>query len=339
MKFSLKALFVDLFSFLWILGFIYFLIPTRFTETSIDLFGIGLLLTSCVAALILQKISFMTSSPSLGLTLFSAPFLNSPESHPAKSRIWMCQTFIWLSAVFILGWNYSQISIYELLDPDGFKAMTNLFANLASPDWSILPQALSKIFETILIAFMGTALAVPVAFLFAFFSAKNLMNSPKLFVIYATTRILFNLTRSIEPIIWAIIFSVWVGIGPFAGMLALMIQSIASLTKQFSEIIETVDEGPLDSIRSVGASPIQVIWYGVVPQVLLPYISFTLYRWDTNVRMATIIGFAGGGGIGTLLNQYSLSAQWPQVGCLILIIAAVVWIMDIISAYFREALK
>ena len=129
------------------------------------------------------------------------------------------------------------------------------------------------------------------------------------------------------------------GIGPFAGMLALMIHSIASLAKQYSEMVETVDEGPIEGIESAGASKLQTIWFAIVPQVILPYISFTVYRWDINVRMATIIGLVGGGGIGTMLIQYQGQAMWPEVGTIIVVIAIVVWLMDQASAYIREALK
>jgi phosphonate transport system permease protein len=158
-------------------------------------------------------------------------------------------------------------------------------------------------------------------------------------IIYSSLRLLLNISRSIEPLVWAIIFSVWVGIGPFAGMLALWLHSIASLTKQYSEQIESIDNGPMDAIKSTGAHPIQVVWFGVVPQILLPYLSFTIYRWDINVRMATVIGLVGGGGIGNLLMQYQGQARWNEVGTLIVLIALVVWIMDWASSRIRLALK
>lgn len=138
---------------------------------------------------------------------------------------------------------------------------------------------------------------------------------------------------------WAIIFSVWVGIGAGAGMLALMIHSIASLAKQYSEIVETVSDGPIEGIQSTGASKLQTIWYAIVPQVVLPYISFTVYRWDINVRMATIVGFVGGGGIGKLLIAYQGQAMWREMGCIFFVIAIVVWLLDQGSSYIREALK
>src|SRR5690606_7818811 len=121
-----------------------------------------------------------------------------------------------------------------------------------------------------------------------------------------------------------IIFSVWVGIGPFAGMLALMFHSVASLTKQYSELIESASEGPIEGIRATGANSTQVVWFAIVPQVILPYIAFTIYRWDINVRMATVIGLVGGGGIGTLLIQYQGQALWNEVGTLALLIVIVV---------------
>jgi phosphonate transport system permease protein len=157
--------------------------------------------------------------------------------------------------------------------------------------------------------------------------------------VYYVLRFIANVARSIEPLIWAIVFSVWVGIGPFAGMLALCVHTIASLVKQYSEQIEDIDTGTVEAIESTGASPLQVVWFAVVPQIILPFLSFTIYRWDINVRMATVIGLVGGGGIGTLLVQYQGLAKWQEVGLIIMMIAAVVWVMDYLSAKIREAIR
>ena len=102
--------------------------------------------------------------------------------------------------------------------------------------------------------------------------------------------------------------------------------------------IENVDRGPIEAIEATGANWVQVVWYAVVPQVMLPYLSFTIYRWDINIRMATIIGLVGGGGIGTLLIQYQGLAKWNEVGTMVITIALVVWIMDYQSARIREAI-
>lgn len=256
------------------------------------------------------------------------------------STFWGAQFLVAFIITLIAAFKVTEFSLYELFSAQGFEGARRIFSSLATPNLEILPRGVLAIIETIYIAFLSTVIAIPVAFILAFFAAKNIMGKTVFGLgIYFALRTAFNIMRSIEPLIWAIIFSVWVGIGPFAGMLALMIHSIASLTKQYSEMIEAVDDGPIEGIQSTGANPIQVIWFAIVPQVVLPYISFTIYRWDINVRMATIIGLVGGGGIGTMLMQYQGQAMWHEVGTLALLIVAVVWSMDTASAYIREALK
>jgi phosphonate transport system permease protein len=200
--------------------------------------------------------------------------------------------------------------------------------------------ALTKLSESIYLAFMATFFAVPVAFLLAFFAARNLTrHSAVMRAAYMAVRIYINVTRSIEPIIWAILFAVWIGIGPFAGSIALMIHSISSLIKQYSEAIENVDDGPIEALQATGANRIATAWFAVVPQVMLPYLAFTIYRWDINVRMATIIGLVGGGGIGGLLIQEQGLANWSKVGTIAFLIFVVVWSMDFLSARVREAIQ
>lgn len=249
-----------------------------------------------------------------------------------------CLTFASL-ACLIVSFQVTRFSILELIDAQGTAGAARLFSGLAHANLALLPEAIAEVIETVFVAFLATAIAVPLAFVLAFFCAKNIMTPLPAFAAYAVLRTGLNLTRSIEPLIWAVIFSVWVGIGPFAGMLALMIHSVASLAKQYSEIIEDVEDGPIEAIRSTGANKIQEIWFGIVPQIWMPYIAFTFYRWDINVRMATVIGLAGGGGIGTMLLKYQGQAMWPEVGCIIFVIAIVVWLMDTASAYVREGLR
>lgn len=241
---------------------------------------------------------------------------------------------------FIAGIFISQISIREFLSDTGLSGARRLFTALLQPNFAILEDAIFAAVETIYMAFIATAVAIPVAFLLGFLAARNLMNGSSFsMAIYSLTRFFLNMSRSIEPLVWAIIFSVWVGIGPFAGMLALCLHSVASLSKLYSEQIENISDGPIEAIQATGAHPIQVIWFGVVPQIVLPYLSFTIYRWDINVRMATVIGLVGGGGIGTMLMQYQGLAKWNEVGLLVLIIAIIVWAMDWSSSKIREAIK
>ncbi len=158
------------------------------------------------------------------------------------------------------------------------------------------------------------------------------------FWLYTITRTIFNITRSIEPLIYVIVFAVWVGIGPFAGVIALTIHTIAALGKLFSEQVEGIDEGPVEAITATGANSLQMIVFAVVPQIVPPYIAFTLYRWDINVRFSTVIGFAGGGGIGFVLFQTINLLQYRQAAVMMIAIAIVVMTLDYISSKIRASI-
>ncbi len=194
-----------------------------------------------------------------------------------------------------------------------------------------------KIIETVFLALMGTTIAVLAAVPLSFLGARNLMTrNPLGTTIYYVTRTFFNIMRSIEPLILAIVFTVWVGLGPFAGVLALGLHSIAALGKLYSEQIESIEPGPIEAITSTGASALQVVRYAVVPQIVPPFIAFTIYRWDTNVRMSTVIGFVGGGGVGFVLQQYINLLQYRQAATAVWAITLVVAAMDYFSAVVRE---
>lgn len=277
----------------------------------------------------------------IGKQIFATPEQKHKEEiFPIWQTFWGWTLFVALAATFYTGMKVTHFSFFELLNKDGFQGAVRLIKGILNPNLKILPQALTAIVETVYLAFIATVLAVPAAFFFSFLCAKNIMGgSIGGLIVYNVLRGFFNIIRSLEPLIWAIIFSVWVGIGPFAGMLALLLHTLASLAKQYSEQIECVENGPIEGIQSTGANSIQVLWYGIVPQVVLPFVAFTIYRWDINVRMATVIGLVGGGGIGTLLIQYQGVAMWEEVGCIALVIVVVVWIMDSASAYIREGIK
>ncbi len=156
--------------------------------------------------------------------------------------------------------------------------------------------------------------------------------------IYTVTRGVLNLLRAIEPIILGIIFIAWVGLGPFAGVLALTLNSIADLGKLFSEQVENIEQGPLEAVTATGANRLQTIVYAVVPQIVPPFIAFAFYRWDINVRLSTIIGIVGGGGIGVILLRYANLLQYRQVAVTIIAIAIMVSLLDFVSARLRKRL-
>ena len=280
------------------------------------------------------------SIKTLGETLFEPAYKKvTSQEVPWYISFSHWHLFILLLTLFAVGIKVTDFSVFKLLDIDGYKGVKRIFAELLNPNFQLLPHAVLRMFETFFMAFLATAFAIPIAFVLSFLAAKNIMRHPLAFLVYLFLRTMLNIIRSVEAFMWAIIFSVWVGIGAGAGMLALMIHSIASLAKQYSEIVETVSDGPIEGIQSTGASKLQTIWYAIVPQVVLPYISFTVYRWDINVRMATIVGFVGGGGIGKLLIAYQGQAMWREMGCIFFVIAIVVWLLDQGSSYIREALK
>ncbi len=254
---------------------------------------------------------------------------------------WTVEIYGWFlfDITFIAGWITTNISIVGLFSPEGIRGAERLFIALFTPRLGIFDSALFAMIETIYIALVATLLSIPPALILSFFTARNLMKENRFtYAIYYVLRIILNFIRSIEALIWAIIFSVWVGIGPFAGMLALLVHTIASNARLYSEAIESIDQGPVEAISATGANKIQIVWHAVVPQIVLPFLSYTIYWWDINVRMATIIGLVGGGGIGDLLMQYQGLAKWREVGLIVIMIAVVVWIMDYMSARIREAI-
>ena len=167
-----------------------------------------------------------------------------------------------------------------------------------------------------------------------FTKAKDTL--PTGLVIYYITRTILNTLRSVEALVMAIVFVIAVGIGPFAGVMALGLHTIVSLAKLYSEQVESIQAGPLEAITATGANRLQTIIYAVVPQIVPPYISYTMYRWDINVRMSTIIGFVGGGGIGFLLQQNINLLNYRAASAQMIAIAVVVSLMDYISSVMRE---
>jgi phosphonate transport system permease protein len=204
---------------------------------------------------------------------------------------------------------------------------------MLSSDFKLVVE---KMIETIFIGMMATFFGILFALPVSFFAARNLMSaSPITLVIYYLVRAVLNIIRSIEPIIWAIIAVIVVGLGPFAGITALIFHSIAALGKLYSEAIESIDPGPIEAIQATGANWLQTVIFAVVPQIIPPFVSFTIYRWDINVRMSTIIGLVGGGGIGFLLIQYIRVLDYRSAGMCVWFIAITVAILDYVSAEIR----
>lgn len=242
-------------------------------------------------------------------------------------------------ALFIYCWRVTEINLKDLFDPgSNFGRLVSDFLHIdLSRD--VLATVLQQMFVTIFQALLATTFGAILAFPFSFLAARNLTGQSRVSVwIYYLIRAIFNILRSIEALLYVVIFIFWVGIGPFAGMLALAVTSFALIGKLFSEAIENIDPGPIEAVTATGADQLQVIFYAILPQIVPPFVSYLIYQWDINIRMATIIGFAGGGGIGLTLTTFFGSLQYHKAGTIVFFIVVVVALMDFASARLREQL-
>ena len=264
------------------------------------------------------------------------------EQDPKKQR---AGTLRWMfygvlgAIVFIYFWNLTEISLRSMLNP-GKNFVTNI-VDFVKIDLSrdVIKMVTKEMFVTIFQALLATTLGAIAALPFSFLAAKNLTGHSRLSIwLYYLTRGMLNIMRSIEALLYVVIFIFWVGTGSFAGMLALAVTSFALIGKLFSEAIENIDDGPIEAVTATGANRLQVINYAVLPQIIPPFVSYLIYQWDINIRMATIIGFAGGGGVGFILSTFFNSLQYHKAGTVVAIIVIVVALMDFASAKLRQAL-
>ena len=192
---------------------------------------------------------------------------------------------------------------------------------------------------TIFLGIIATAFAIVIALPLSFLGARNIMTgNPVSAAVYLIVRLVFTVIRSIDVLILVIITAILLSIGNAAGVIALAFHNIGVLGKLYSEAIEGIDPGPIEAITATGANRFQVIWTAVLPQIVNPYISFTIYRLDANVRLAPILGLVGGGGIGLLLFQSINLLHYGAAGLIIFMIVVTVAAMDFFSAQIRKRL-
>jgi phosphonate ABC transporter permease subunit PhnE len=261
------------------------------------------------------------------------------KKHPVLNYLRLAFYVILGSLVFIYCWNLSEISIRSLFSPgSNFGQLIKDFVMIDLTS-SVVQPVIQQMIVTIFQAFLATTLGALFALPFSFLAAKNLTGRSRLSVwIYYLTRSIFNFLRSIEALLYVVLFIFWVGVGPFAGMLALAVTSFALIGKLFSEAIENIETGSIEAVNATGANRLQMIVYAILPQITPPFISYLLYQWDINIRMATIIGFAGGGGIGLTLTTFFGSLQYHKAGTVVFFIIIVVALMDFASAKLRQTL-
>ncbi len=193
-----------------------------------------------------------------------------------------------------------------------------------------IPEYAYYMFETLLIAYAGTLIAAILAIPFGFLAARNMSKLANL------GKWILNGIRAFPEIMLAIIFVAAVGMGPYAGVLAVGIHSIGMLGKLYAEVIESIDMKVLEALKANGANRLQVMWYGVIPQVIPQFSNYAMYRFEVDVRSSTILGVVGAGGIGAPLIIASMQRNWEQVGMMLIIIIVVVTIIDLISGKIRQ---
>lgn len=233
-------------------------------------------------------------------------------------------------ALLVWSWNGAEIRPLVLFQDAG--NMGQFAADFFPPNFHDWRYYLEEMAVTIQIALWGTVLAVLFAVPFGLASAENIA---PLWVRQPVRR-LMDALRAINEMVFAMLFVVAVGLGPFAGVLALFIHTTGVLAKLFSEAVETIDPRPVEGIRSTGAGAIEEIVFGVIPQVLPLWISYALYRFESNVRSATVVGMVGAGGIGVVLWEIIRGFYFAETCAVMIIIVATVSLLDVASAYLRK---
>ena len=232
--------------------------------------------------------------------------------------------------VLVWSWHGAEIRPMALItDAGNMVTFAKEFYPPNFTDWRIY---LEEMLITVQIALWGTVLAVVCAVPLGILSSENLVP----WWVYQPVRRLMDAARSINEMIFAMLFVVAVGLGPFAGVLAIFVHTTGVLAKLFSEAVEAIDPQPVEGIRATGALSIEEIIFGVIPQVLPLWISYSLYRFESNIRSATVVGMVGAGGIGVLLWELIRSFNFASTSAVLLIIIAVVVAFDLLSQHIRK---
>ncbi len=252
---------------------------------------------------------------------------------PLSSRI--KHAGIWLAVLLLLGWSFAPAEMFRAVSLfTDWRNMAVFGAAFLKPNFLHWDTYLSEMLITVQIALWGTALAVVFGIPFAILSASNVC--PQWIV--QPIRRLMDTFRAINEIVFALLFVVAVGLGPFAGVMALFVHNTGVIAKLFSEAVEAIDPRPVEGIRATGAHRLHEVIFGVIPQVIPLWSSFTLYRFETNVRSATVLGIVGAGGIGYSLFENIRGFQYAETAAIIVIVAISVMVIDVISAQIRKML-
>lgn len=258
-----------------------------------------------------------------------APVPAPPKRSPLRTTLEIVGIVVF-AAIMVWAWRGSEIAPWALVTGLGNSA--DLASSFFPPNFHEWRYYLEEMVVTVQIALWGSFLAVVCAIPLGLLAASNI--AP--WWIHQPVRRFLDCARAIHEMVFALLFIVAVGLGPFAGVLAIWVHTTGILGKLFSECVEAIDPRPVEGIRATGANRFEEVVYGVVPQVLPMWASYTLYRFESNVRAATILGIVGAGGIGMPLYEGIRGFAYPETCAVLIVIVTTVVVIDLISAQIRK---
>ncbi len=255
-----------------------------------------------------------------------------PEPPRLQGKVVALRIGMAAAAGLVILWSYHGAEIDPLKLKENAGNMWEFAQGFAQPDFAYWKEIARQMLVTIQIAIWGSLLAVILAVPFGLLSASNVaptwLNQP--------ARRLMDAARAINEMIFAMFFIAAVGLGPFAGVLALFVHTLGILAKLFSEAVEAIEPGPVEGIKVTGATWLEEVAFGIIPQVLPLWISYSLYRFESNVRSAAVVGMVGAGGIGFMIWDAIRSFDYGKTAAIILVILISVSLLDLVSAQIRK---
>ena len=239
-------------------------------------------------------------------------------------------------AAHVVAWREAEFSIAALVE--GWRGMVEFLSEAIPPDLSdqTVNQGLHACVVTLAIGLLGTTFSVPFSLALALLGARTTSRSP---VLYQAARFVMSFFRAVPDIVFALIFVTAVGLGPFAGVLALICHNTGVMGKLWAEAMEEIDEGPVDALRTAGASNAQIASHAVLPSVVPQFVGLLLYRFDVNVRSSLVLGLVGAGGIGFLINQSIQLFRFDEMLTYIVMILVLIVAVDVLSGKIRHRLS
>lgn len=245
----------------------------------------------------------------------------------------LVRLILWGGVCALLAWSWKGADIRPMALISDSGNMVKFASDFFPPDFHEWRDYVREMIVTVQIALWGTLLAIVFSVPFGLLSSENMVP----WWVYQPVRRLMDAARSINEMVFAMLFVVAVGMGPFAGTLALFVHTTGTLAKLFSEAVEAIDPRPVEGIRATGANTLEQIAFGVIPQVLPLWISFSLYRFESNVRSASVVGMVGAGGIGVVLWEIIRGFYFQQTCAVMLMVILTVSAVDLMSSRIRKS--